>query len=121
MSRSYKKYPCIKDCSKHGKRFANKRVRRTKDIPDGKAYRKVYNPWDISDWSFSKTWNEYWREQIQDWELRELPYYAWSNNPRGYCAAWSFRKQPETHWSKQDPRLHEKKHRGLWRLSYCKK
>jgi len=34
------------------KRFANKRVRHAKDMPSGKAYRKFYNPWDISDWKF---------------------------------------------------------------------
>ena len=37
MSRSYKKQPISKDpANKNMKRFANKRVRHTKDIPSGK-------------------------------------------------------------------------------------
>jgi hypothetical protein len=38
--------------SKQAKREANRRVRKTEEVADGKAYRKVSNPWDIRDWSF---------------------------------------------------------------------
>jgi hypothetical protein len=34
------------------KRIANRIVRRTLDVPSGKAYRKVFESWDISDWKF---------------------------------------------------------------------
>ena len=42
MSRSYKKYPSVKDrdSSKWGKRYCNKKVRKTLDIPNGNAYMK---------------------------------------------------------------------------------
>ena len=43
MSRSYKKHPRVKDASNKGmKKFANKKVRHTKNIPNGKAYKKKF-------------------------------------------------------------------------------
>ena len=57
MSRSYKKHPFVKDpANKFMKRYANKKVRRTPNIPNGKAYKKVFESWDISDWRW--WWNE---------------------------------------------------------------
>lgn len=52
MSRSYKRTPIVKDnpkARKFFKRRANKKVRRTPDIPNGRAYRKVYDSWSIYD------------------------------------------------------------------------
>ena len=58
MSRSYKKHYRVKDKNnKFMKRYANKKVRHTKDLPNGRAYKKVMEPWDISDW------NWYWSRQ----------------------------------------------------------
>jgi hypothetical protein len=53
MSRSFKKTPIIKDntYSKLGKRYANKRVRKY-DVDDGNAYRKIYEQYNICDYSF---------------------------------------------------------------------
>ncbi len=51
MSRSFRKYFCVKDpAGKYMKRYANKKVRHTKDIPSGGAYKKVFESWDISDY-----------------------------------------------------------------------
>lgn len=53
MSRSFKKTPIIKDNTrgrKKEKRFANKKIRNTPSVSDGKQYRKHYNPWDIYDY-----------------------------------------------------------------------
>ena len=57
MSRSYKK--TIEVCKDNGgsykklaKKLANKRVRKTLDVPDGKCYRKVYSSWNLCDWRF---------------------------------------------------------------------
>lgn len=60
MSRSYRK-PISTDGygTKHrrlSKTAANRRVRKASDLPNGKAYRKWYNPWDICDWK-SFEWN----------------------------------------------------------------
>lgn len=52
MSRSFRKHPRAKDpADKDMKKYANKRVRRTKNIPNGKAYKKVFESYDISDWN----------------------------------------------------------------------
>lgn len=62
MGKSYKKHPVIKDnvrTAKQLKRQANKMVRRYKhEIADGKAYRKIYNPWDIHDIVFYTTYGD---------------------------------------------------------------
>lgn len=57
MSRSYKRHLIKKDNSgsayrRFSKNQANRLIRRTPEVPDGKAYRRFYNPWDISDWVF---------------------------------------------------------------------
>lgn len=55
MSRSYKHTPVITDCSgrphiaKYYKRQANRKVRHTFDVLNGKQYRRVYNSWNIRD------------------------------------------------------------------------
>lgn len=60
MSRSTRK-PYLKDSNLGAKRQASRAVRRAnkraveapEDAPtDGKSYRKVFNSYDISDWSF---------------------------------------------------------------------
>ena len=67
MSRSYKKHPFHTDhhvkTSKEKKRFANKKVRRTKSVPSGNAFKKVYPTYDICDWRSRWTWEE----AIDDW------------------------------------------------------
>lgn len=54
MSRSYRE-PWYMDSygtryRKYMKRYSNKKVRKAVDVPDGKAYRKILNPYDITDW-----------------------------------------------------------------------
>ena len=75
MSRSYKKHPRVKDpAGKYMKRFANKRVRHTKDIPNGKAYKKVFESWEISDWNWIWTKEDAikkWNSADEDSWLRE--------------------------------------------------
>jgi hypothetical protein len=54
MSRSRKRFPCVKGggMGKYGKIVCNRKVRRAKDLPSGGAYRKVGSSWDIWDWKF---------------------------------------------------------------------
>jgi len=57
MSRSYKKVPGWSDQernagTKRKKRAANKRVRKYVDLADGSSYKKLYEQWDINDYSF---------------------------------------------------------------------
>jgi hypothetical protein len=59
MSRSYKKHNIVKDPSAKGmKKYANKKVRRTKNVPNGKAYKKVFESWNISDYQWIWTREE---------------------------------------------------------------
>ena len=57
MSRSYRRHIWITEgyggkTRKWMKREANRKVRRAKDVPDHKAYRKYYDSWNICDWKF---------------------------------------------------------------------
>lgn len=64
MSRSYKKSSvCKQSADQTSKRKANKRIRRTKDIPNGSSYKKCYESWDISDWG----WWRSRQDAIDDW------------------------------------------------------
>ena len=54
MARSYRK-PILTDgygCKfrKYAKRCANRAVRRYSDLADGKAYRRLYDSWNIKDY-----------------------------------------------------------------------
>ena len=74
MSRSYKKCPYCTDGSagttKEKKKFANKKVRNTENVPSGNAYKKVFESWDIHDYVTHRTWAEAKRE----WENEENKY-----------------------------------------------
>jgi len=54
MSRSYKHTPVYSDYSRkttrYMKRLASHKIRRSVNIPNGKAYRKFYPSWDIHDY-----------------------------------------------------------------------
>jgi len=64
MSRSYKKHPIVQQAGdkRRHKRWANKRVRKAKDIPNGKGYRMLYNPWDLCDYWWRETWQEFFQK-----------------------------------------------------------
>lgn len=58
MSRSYRK-PIITDGygtkrRREAKKAANRCIRRAPSIPNGMAYRKFFDPWDICDFRFSQ-------------------------------------------------------------------
>lgn len=69
MSRSYKKHPIIKYAGcKDLKKIYNRRLRRSnkiglEDIPNGNAYKKMNESWNINDitdwcsWEECKQWN----------------------------------------------------------------
>jgi predicted MPP superfamily phosphohydrolase len=66
MSRSYKKTPIIKDhdSGKVGKKLANRKVRRYKEkIANGKAYKKVFNSWDIHDYISRYSFQEFKKDK----------------------------------------------------------
>ncbi|GAG48178.1 unnamed protein product, partial [marine sediment metagenome] len=59
MSRSYYKSFINKDCGVGEKKLANRKVRRTKNIPNGGSYRNVYSRYDICDWKYECTFREW--------------------------------------------------------------
>lgn len=76
MSRSFKKTPIVKDRRVGGKKFANHKVRRSEDVPNGKAYRKFYNSYDISDFKFRRTKMRY----VKMWNHKDdVHNFCWKN------------------------------------------
>lgn len=77
MSRSYKKTPWSGDKKgKSKKRVANHKVRNwLKQHPEESlncnSYKKVYETWDICDYGWTCTWEEYWKSAICIWEQWE--------------------------------------------------
>lgn len=74
MSRSYKKFPVIKDRAKTSKdrfkpkTFANRSVRRYMEVPTGKScfFKKIYCSWNISDYRFITATDE--KQFKRQWE-----------------------------------------------------
>lgn len=59
MSRSYRRNPITKDRSRGMKALANRKVRKIKWIPNGRAYKKLFQSYDIHDKGFRMSENEY--------------------------------------------------------------
>jgi len=59
MSRSYKKHPWVTDhhvkSTSERKKFANKKVRNTEDLPNRGAFKKIFQTYDICDYKFFQT------------------------------------------------------------------
>lgn len=79
MSRSYKKYPIVTDngCSKELKKYANRVVRqKMKDvnfgIANGKSYRKLFESYDICDYVFYLSFEQFKAIRKRRLELREI-------------------------------------------------
>lgn len=95
MSRSYRKFPIIKDSHRRdrshikSKDFANRAVRRYKEIPIGKScfFKKIYCSWFISDYSFIDCMSE--TEAIRQWESGDC-FYSSCHTPKE--VVWSWRK-----------------------------
>lgn len=51
MSKSVKKTPIFKGTYPDGKRLANKKVRKEKQLSSGNYYKKVFNSWNICDFN----------------------------------------------------------------------
>ena len=73
MSRSYKRTPyCGDNKGKAKKRNANAKVRtKMKDLDfilaNGNAYKKVYESYNICDFGWVTSWQEYWEICIRMW------------------------------------------------------
>lgn len=82
MSRSYKKHPIIKYAGcKDYKKLYNRRLRRSnkiglEDIPNGNAYKKMNESWNINDIVDGCTWPEY-KIMSDEWD-RHYENTGWS-------------------------------------------
>ena len=81
MGKSYKKNPFYKAHRSDGKKMANDRVRVSKDIPNGGAYKKFFPPWDVIDYTIYWPWDEdidcvsTWYETAEEIRKRWEKYY----------------------------------------------
>ena len=98
MSRSYKKNPIANDSrrksTKRNKQLANKKIRKINNIPNGNAYKKFSESYDIRDFSIRDTWEEakdrYEKDKYfySEWTVRHYPtlkdfYRFWFKNFKG--------------------------------------
>ena len=67
MGKSYKKNPFFKAHMSGGKKMANDRVRVSKDIPNGGAYKKFFSHWDVIDYTVYWPWGEY-KDHAPTWQ-----------------------------------------------------
>lgn len=78
MSRSYRHSPWMKCAGDtEYKKIFNRKLRRCddcQDIPDGNAYKKMNNSWDIADYRFNCSWEVfrdwYWTEGMSEEEAK---------------------------------------------------
>lgn len=81
MSRSFKKHPYAtdgRDGRKIQKRWANRAVRKGKNIPNGNAYKKTFCSWEIHDYISRWTWEEakkYYEEKVKENDSYILKHY----------------------------------------------
>jgi hypothetical protein len=72
LSRSIKKHPGFPDRNPWAKRKANEKIRHSKDVPNGMAYKKFYESYNIHDYKFI-IWDKrdlryfYRHERCYDW------------------------------------------------------
>ena len=78
MSRSYRKNIRVTDgrahTTKYIKNLANRKVRRSTDVPDGASHKRVYESWDIRDYRKPWSWEDakkMWEESSEDEYIRK--------------------------------------------------
>ena len=76
MSRSFRKNPRATDYNKGMKNKANRKVRHIDDIPNGSAYKKLFESWNISDFSFDCSWNYLWENYYKYKDMTKEEAYA---------------------------------------------
>ena len=59
MGKSWQRHKCLSDYGRtwtpYSKKKASKKARRVTDLPNGAAYKRVYNSWDIFDYKFTQS------------------------------------------------------------------
>ena len=101
MSRSYKKTPYFGDKSNgYMKKQFNRKLRHRNKQSDpedesnylqNKSYRKANESWEISDYGWIQTWEEYWQSCISNWKYGQSC---------GWNEPYPDRKQEYKRWKK---------------------
>jgi len=82
MSRSFKRFPGFSD-NDHGKKYqkrqAARRARYNEDVPNGGAYKKLYEQWDICDYNCRYFEIRLLKEELESRPslANSLPFYKW--------------------------------------------
>ncbi len=96
MSRSYRKMPILKDggrSKKIGKKFANQKVRITKDLISHGYYKKVYSNYNI--WDYCSYWT------LEDMKRYYKRHHEDAIRARGYDDYFNLtEKEIESEWKK---------------------
>ena len=69
MSRSYKKTPYCGPKSKAMKKYANRVLRRDNDTYQNGSYKKRFCSYDICDYKFFETFEEYFESRVRQWHI----------------------------------------------------
>ena len=96
MSKSYKKHPYLKESSQHtkyGKKFANRKVRKSEETLQHKDYKKQYCSWEISEYKFYMSEQEVINE-----------FFASRNEEYHWMKKFKTLKEALTWWKKTDLR-----------------
>ena len=96
MSRSSKKHPWVTDHKLHNdmKKFANKKVRNQEDLPNGRAFKKVFCSYDICDYKWRQTKEEAIEEYENALKHTEFKWNRWLLEEYPTLESWLW------HWKK---------------------
>lgn len=76
MSRSYKKNPVVKDRNPWAKKYANRKLRRCSKedyLLQKGLYKKSFESWEISDYSWTISFEQYCDFHLEMWEKWDKP------------------------------------------------
>lgn len=85
MSRSYKKTARCGDRKTIGKKLANRKVRRKKELYNHNLYKKVYPQYDVCDYnSVFVSFEDYWKYRLEIWYQWGYRYKPYPNKKKVY-------------------------------------
>lgn len=93
MSRSYKKTPCCAPKSRGMKKYANKIIRQDNNTYQNGSYKKRFCSYDICDYKFFETFEEYFAGRVRQWYQWGYKYnYPYPNQKSEYRKWYKYYK-----------------------------
>ena len=94
MSRSYKKTPYCGPKSKSMKKYANRVLRRDNNTYQNSSYKKRFCSYDICDYKFFETFEEYFESRVRQWHIWGQKYgYPYPNHEIEYRKWYKYYKR----------------------------